>query len=288
MSITSSPAVDRRRLRTELRAARQEAELTQDAVSAEMDWSLSKIIRIETGASSISTNDLRALLRLYNIKDPGRTKELLEIAKSARQRSWWSKYRANLGAGFFKYLEYENAASAILGYETILIPGLLQTEPYATRVISQYRQRYTSKTVKTRVEIRMARQKLLLDRPTPPQLSFVIDEAAIRRVMGDEVVGRDQIKQLISMARRPNVTIQVLPFSAGLHRGMADAFSILEFPDKADSDLLYIETAHDVVFSEEEAEEIGVYRELSGHLRKIAFSPDETIAFLDAMAKETA
>jgi transcriptional regulator with XRE-family HTH domain len=288
MSISPSPVVDRRRLRTELRTARQEAGLTQDAVAAEMDWSLSKIIRIETGAVSISTNDLKALLRLYHVNNPNRIKELLAAARAARQRSWWSKYRGSLGPVFFKYLEYETAASDIREYESALIPGLLQTEQYATKVIRQYRENYTPKVVETRVEIRMMRQKLLLDQPEPPQLSVVLDEAVVRRVMGDKDVRKAQIEHLANMANRSNVTIQMLPFGVGLHRGMADTFSILEFRDQSDNDVLYFESAHDVMFSRDEADEVSIYRELFEHLRKVSSSPNQTLAFLGAMAKEIA
>src|SRR6516164_2320550 len=92
-SPSPSPVVHRRRLRAELKKARQASGLTQDQVASEMDWSLSKIIRIENGANTISTNDLKMLLILYGIHDQGRTDELVEVAKASRQSSWWSKYR---------------------------------------------------------------------------------------------------------------------------------------------------------------------------------------------------
>jgi transcriptional regulator with XRE-family HTH domain len=99
-----SPVVPRRRLRTELKRARQQAGLTQEAVAAEMDWSLSKIIRIETGAVGISTNDLTALLRLYRIDSAERANQLVALARAARQQSWWSKYRGSVSPAYFQYL----------------------------------------------------------------------------------------------------------------------------------------------------------------------------------------
>ena len=103
----TSPAVPRRRLRTELKRARQQAGLTQEAVAAEMDWSLSKIIRIETGSVGVSTNDLAALLRLYEVDSAERTEDLVALARAARRQSWWSKYRRSVSPAYFQYLEYE-------------------------------------------------------------------------------------------------------------------------------------------------------------------------------------
>ena len=164
MITSPSPLVQRRRLRAELKRARLEAGLTQDSVAEEMDWSLSKIIRIETGSVGISTNDLTALLRLYNVDDSQRVAELIALGKAARQQSWYSKYRGLVPPSYFQYIEYETSASAIRTYETLVIPGLLQTEDYATKIMRLYRTRPESDVVKARVEIRMKRQQLLLER----------------------------------------------------------------------------------------------------------------------------
>ena len=123
MDIVTSPAVPRRRLRVELRRARQEAGLTQEAVAAKMDWSLSKIIRIETGSVGISTNDLTALLRLYQIDSVERIDELIELARATRQRSWWSKYRGSVSPAYFQYLEYEADASVYVNMRPCSYPG---------------------------------------------------------------------------------------------------------------------------------------------------------------------
>ena len=126
MNPSSSPLVQRRRLRAELRQARQNADLTQDAVAEKMDWSLSKVIRIETGAVGISTNDLQALLRIYGIKDAGKVRELVALGREARRQTWWTN-RQSMPAAYFQYIEYETAASVIRSYETMIVPGLLQT-----------------------------------------------------------------------------------------------------------------------------------------------------------------
>lgn len=274
-----SPAVERRRLRAELRRARQEAGLTQETVAAEMDWSLSKLIRIETGSVGISTNDLKALLRLYRVADAKRTRELVALAPASRNRSWWGKYRKTIPPTYFQYLEYEETASAIRHYESLIIPGLLQTQPYATTVIRQYRANFTERTIKDRVDIRMTRQRLL-DQPNGPDLFFVLDEAVISRLMGDEILRLGQIRRLIDLAVRPNVSIDLLPFSAGVHRGIAENFVILEFSSSADSDVLYFESARDSLFSHGESEEISIYRELFAELKQICLGPEGSLSYL--------
>jgi len=290
---SASPAVPRRRLRAELKRARQQADLTQEAVAAEMDWSLSKIIRIETGSVGISTNDLAALLRLYKVDSAERADELVALARAARQQSWWSKYRSSVSPTHFQYLEYEADASVIRQYEALLIPGLLQTEEYASAAISQYRGHHpgrsrqpaglSPKMIRTRVELRMARQQLL-QRPDPPFLFFVLDEAVIQRTIGDEKLGGAQIARLVTLAKRPHVTIQVVPFSVGMYVGMAENYTIFSFPDVDDHDVLYFESAQDSIFSDDESGETIVYRQMYEELSQTALSAEDSLTYLRNVA----
>ena len=286
MTDSSSPLLERRRLRDELRQARQDAGLRQEVVAEKMDWSMSKIIRIETGAVGISTNDLTALLRLYKVKDPQRVKDLVERAKATRKQTWWSKYRTILSPAYFQYIEYETSASIIRSFENITVPGLLQTEEYANSITRHYRLNVTAKNVQTLVEVRMRRQKLLLGRANPPLLFFALDEAVIRRLSGDESLRKAQLEKLISMASRPEVTIEIIPFAVGLYQGMYDTFNILEFPGPAE-DIIHFESARGSIFSHDSAEEVAVYRELFEAVRKISLGPKGTLDYLMKAADET-
>lgn len=282
---SSSPLVQRRRLRAELKRARVEAGLTQENVAEEMDWSLSKIIRIETGFVGVSRNDLIALLRLYRVDDAERTAHIIALGKAARQQSWYSEYRDQVPPVYFQYIEYETSASVIRTYESLVIPGLLQTEEYATKIVQLYRIRLEPTMVTARAEIRMKRQRFLMEREDPPQLFFVIDEAAIQRLLGDEQTRRNQLDHLISTARMPGVKIEIVPFSVGLHSGMDENFTLLEFGDPNDDDILYFESAREAIFSrQDDAEEISLYRELFQHVRNISLGPEETIEyFIDTL-----
>jgi transcriptional regulator with XRE-family HTH domain len=280
VTVGSSPLVERRRLRAELKQARLETGLTQEAVAEQMDWSLSKLIRIETGAVSISTNDLTALLRLYNVKDTNRVRALVAQGKEARKKTWWNKYRAVLPPTYYQYIEYETSASIIRSYESFVVSGLLQSEEYATALTTRNRLDLDYKTVNALVEVRMKRQELLLNRPNPPLLFFVMDEAVIRRLIGAEDVGKAQLEKLIRMADRPEITIEVVPFSTGLHRGIIENFNILEFVGTDDDDVLYFEGARHSSFSRDEADEIAIYRELFEEMRNLSLGPKGTRDYL--------
>src|SRR5580704_7099732 len=135
-SETTSPVVQRRRLRTELRRARLDAGLTQEQVATAMDWSLSKLIRIENGTVGISMNDLKAILAHYKITDDRRSAELIALSRGARERSWWNSYR-DVAPRLIQLIEYEAAAFIARNFQPLIVPGLLQTEEYARTSIRQ-------------------------------------------------------------------------------------------------------------------------------------------------------
>src|ERR1700742_4013413 len=120
-SANPSPVVQRRRLRTEVRRARLDADLPQEQVAAAMDWSLSKLIRIENGTVGISMNDLKAILAHYKITDEGHTAELIALSRAARERSWWNAYR-EISPRLVQLIEYESASFIIRNFQPMLIP----------------------------------------------------------------------------------------------------------------------------------------------------------------------
>jgi transcriptional regulator with XRE-family HTH domain len=277
-----SPLVQRRRLRGGLRRARQDAGLTQEHVATAMDWSLSKVIRIENGATGISTNDLRALLPLYQITDPAYVQDLIELARSARERSWWSTYKDAASPDFLRYVEQEASASAIRFYEHIVIHGLLQTEEYAALVIREFSdERHTGQQVDRRIELRLKRQELLT-RAHPPALSFLHDEAALRRRVGSPAVMRRQLKHLAELADRPNLTLEILPFTAGVRNGIGEAFAILDFPG-TDDPVLFLEP-HDTV-REDRSEQVANYEERFQRLRAASPGPDGSASLSRSIAR---
>lgn len=285
VSENPGPAVQRRRLRAELRRARLDSGLTQEQVATAMDWSLSKLIRIENGSVGISTNDLRAILVHYKITDQSRTAELLALARSARERSWWSTYRDSAPPRLLQLLEYEASAFIARNFQPLIIPGLLQTGEYARTSIRQLAPELPETLVDTLVEVRMKRQELLR-RQDPPRLFFVMDEAVVRRGVGGADVMRRQLQKMIDVSEMPNVTVEVVPFTAGLLPGLQSQFLIYEFPDAADDDVLYLEDANGALFSRDNPEETIRFREEFEKLRQASLKPEGSIQFLRVLHGE--
>jgi transcriptional regulator with XRE-family HTH domain len=278
-----SPAVQRRRLRTELRRARQKAGLTQDQVSTALEMSLSKIIRVEAGTVGISANDLRALLGLYHVDDPTEVDNLLTLARAGRERPWQSAYRDVVSPQLLQFIDFEAAALIIRNFQPLMIPGLLQTEEYARLMLGQLTADLSDHRIELLVEVRKRRQELL-DRDDAPMLFFILDEAAAHRLVGGRDTMRRQLIRLIEAAAMPHITVEVVPFSSGPHPGLNGPFVIHEFPDTADDDVLYQERPQAEQIWRDEPELIAHYRETFEELRRLSLGPEGTLAFLNELA----
>jgi transcriptional regulator with XRE-family HTH domain len=285
-SETTSPVVQRRRLRVDLRRARIDAGYTQEQVAAAMDWSLSKLIRIENGAVNISTNDLKAILTHYGITDGERTAEFLALSRGARERSWWSSYRDVASPRLIQLIEYEAASIVTRNFQPLLVPGLLQTEEYARNVLKGLNPQYSEEHVESLVEVRMRRQELL-GRSDTPKLFFILDQAVVEREVGGKAGMRRQLSQMIDLAGMRDLTIEVVPFGAGAHPGLLGPFQIYEFLDTADDDALWLEGPTGDLLSRDNPEEITSFREKFEQLRKISLG-EESVNFLREKVKELA
>jgi transcriptional regulator with XRE-family HTH domain len=286
MADAASPLVQRRRLRTELRRARQAKGLTQEQVAREMEWSLSKMIRIENATTGISTNDLKALLPLYDVTDDERTDHLVTLARAARARSWWSGYRDVAPPALLQLIEYESAAAAIRQFETMFIPGILQTEEYARAVIEDYYdENRASERVNALVELRTRREELLDRENAAPRFSFVLDEPVVRRAVGSPAIMSRQLRRLIEAAELGNVTVEVVPFGSGLHPGMKGPFEIVEFADDPDQKVVFLESPRGDIVSDD-PEETASYLEAFKQIRKASLDPRESVDYLRQIADE--
>jgi len=247
------PTVRKRRLRNELRKAREKSGKTQSAVADAMDWSPSKLIRIETGAVNISTNDLRALLELYELP-ADRVKTLVELARAAREVPRWNIYRDVASPAYIAFLGYESSASIIRNFEPQLVPGLLQTEEYARTVIEVV-EVDRPQHIDALVDLRAQRQEIITKQP-PTEFHFILDEAVIRRRIGGTGLMKRQLRHLLEVAQYPNVTMRVVPFAAGMYPRLRVPYVLLEFPDDEDEDVLFLENPFgDYLFRENSPEE---------------------------------
>lgn len=274
-----NPAVEGRRLRTALKEARADTGLTQEQVADALNWSLSKVVRIEAGAVKVSVTDLWGLLRLYKVTDPAREADLESMAKMARKRPWWAKYREFASDKYLEFVEFEQAASAALNFEPLWVPGLLQTRDYAHEIIRRFGRESNGKA-QGLLEFRMERQRRLFKSPEQPKLSFVLDESVVRRRVGDAQVMYTQIEHLIEMAERPAVAIQILPVTADLWFGMHTPFVIHEFPDPADPPVLYLEGARGDTVVTDDHDEVSRYHRAFKDLQRMSLSVHESVKFL--------
>jgi transcriptional regulator with XRE-family HTH domain len=235
----SGPSVQRLVLGGHLRRLRERAGFTTEQAAEAIRASHSKISRMEHGRVSFKERDIADLLTLYGVASLTERQGLLALAREANTPGWWAGYSDILPHWLEPYFGLEAAASFIRTYELQFVPGLLQTDEYARAVI-RLGNAGSEDEVTRRTEARINR-RLLLDREDPPRMWAVIDEAALRRPIGDSAVMREQIRHLIKMADHPAVTLQVLPFTAGGHRALGGPFTILRFAEPDLRDVVYIE-----------------------------------------------
>lgn len=275
------PEVIRRKVRSILRQERERLGLTQKAAADRMLWSLSKLIRIETGAAHVSPADVRVLLREYGV-DEARATEVVEFAKASRRRDQWDQYQDVLSVAARNLFANEGAAELIEKYEPSWIPGMFQTEAYARALLPAYGM--SPETAGRRVEARLARQELL-DAEACPEFSVIIDEAAVSRIVGSNEVMRGQFARLKALAERGNITLQLMPFSKGAHEGMGSGFTVLQFKDLDLPDLVYLESVDGESIVREDQDEVAKYTDRFAMLRERASPPEEFADELDRIGR---
>jgi len=276
-----TPDTQRRRLRDALRRARVASGLTQGAVARELYWSLSKVIRIETGAVPVVPTDVQAMARLYKLSDD-QLEQLIAFSKGAR-RQVWGDYKDVHSVAVLDFFGNESAARTIYAYDSTFVIGLLQTSDYARAIFKALG--YSEIDVDRRLEVRLQRQQLL-DSEDPPQVSFVLDEAAVSRNVGGHETMLQQLEHIQRMAERPNVSIQLLPFEAGAHRNMGYSISILLFDDVGLPDILYLESQVKVSSAEDDPSLVRRYFSDFADLQERATPPERLNTEIDRIARE--
>ncbi|OIJ89701.1 helix-turn-helix domain-containing protein [Streptomyces colonosanans] len=226
-------------LGSHLRRLRETRGITREAAGYSIRASESKISRMELGRVSFKTRDVEDLLTLYGITDEAERTSLLSLVKEANVAGWWHSYSDVLPSWFPTYVGLEGAAHLIRSYEVQFVHGLLQTEAYAHAVVSRG-MKGAAADIDRRVALRLERQKCLVSE-NATEFHVVLDEAALRRPYGDRAVMRGQLQHLIDVSERPNVRLQIMPFSFGGHSGESGSFTILSFSESDLSDVVYLE-----------------------------------------------
>ncbi|TDB71848.1 helix-turn-helix transcriptional regulator [Micromonospora sp. KC721] len=280
--MTVSPTVRRRRIARELRQLRERSGMTLDVAARQLDMSKSNLSRIENAQIGIKPRDVRAALALYQVTGAD-AEVLIEIARGAQQRGWWQNYSDVLPEWFEFYVGLEAEAARLRTYEAEAVPGLLQTEAYAREV---YRRTAGEEGLERKVAARLRRQEVL-HRDDPVELSVVLNEAVLCRRVGGPTVMAEQLTHMAHLSQSPNVTIQVLPFSVGGHPAMSTPYVILNFADAADASVVYLDNLT-AGLALEEAAHVRGYSLVHEELRRLALSPADSTARLEAASRHFA
>lgn len=277
----SNPTVLRRQLGAELRRLRELSGRTVANAAEAVGFSESKLSRIETAHSTIRNTDLDRLLALYDSSEAERTR-LLALAGQSRQRAWWEAYGDSLPNAYEAFIGFESEATAIFNFECQVVPGLLQTAEYAYAV-TQIDHKEEPDLVNQRVSVRMARQAVLTREP-PPRLWVILDESILRRQIGGQDLMRRQLLRVVEAAELAMITVQVLPFEVGVHRGLTGSFTVLEFAGSAEQPLVYCEGMTGGVIRSK-PEELRQYWMSFEALKTAALSEADSIAFITGVAR---
>ena len=282
-SSPTGPTVLRIGLGGALRRRREAAGVSRERAGEAIRASPAKISRLELGRVGFKERDVADLLTAYGVHDAAERVEFLDLARQANTPGWWHRYSDLLPAWFETYLGLEQAASVIRNYEIQFVPGLLQTRDYARAVTLLGHSDPVE--VERRVELRMQRQELLTG-PNPPTLWAVIDEAALRRSLLGPAQIHEQLTHLIEMNERPNISLQVAPFSYGGHAAAGGPFAILRFAEPDLPDIVYLEQLTSALYLDKRAD-VEHYAAVMDRLCAQVEPPDRTADILTAIRAES-
>jgi transcriptional regulator with XRE-family HTH domain len=241
--VSESPAVARRLLRLALRKVRESQGVTQSQVAEALEWSLSKVNRIESGDVTVSNTDLRALLGFLGVTDSTTIERLTDNARVSRRRGWWdeAQYREHLSPATLQLLQFESEATAVRSFQPTFIPGLLQTKEYAEGVFDFWSGTLTEAARETRVAVRLRRRAQVLDRADPPLYYLIIEQSVVTRKVGGPAVSAEQLRKVLAVSEMQQAIIRILPLEHSI-MSMLGSFTIFDLGDEENA-VLYREGA---------------------------------------------
>ncbi|HEY6501607.1 MAG TPA: helix-turn-helix transcriptional regulator [Streptosporangiaceae bacterium] len=289
---TTGSTVPRRQLGRYLRDLRNRQHMTVKVAAEELEWSETKIWRIETGQTSLRSHDVDLMCRIYSAP-ADLTEALKALAKETKARGWWHAYGDVIPENFDIYLGLEEAAASLAWYEPELVPGLLQTEGYARAIISADKAATDAEEIDRRVQLRIERQALIRRSTAPLALRVVLNESILKRPVGGREVMAGQLDALADVAALPNVSLRVVPFTAGLHHGlMTGPFVILRFPANGDGSaseppIVYVDGYTGDLYLDKSAE-VERYAQAFGAIWDAALNETTSTTLIRASVKDMA
>lgn len=277
------PTVRRRRLATVLVKLREEAGKSPEDAAERIGCHRSKISRVENARLGISLGEVRDLLRFYGVDDPEYAEEVVNLARRSNERGWTKQLGLRIPS-YVDYIDYEETADYIRSFEPMAVSGLLQTADYARALLKATPTMLPNEHITELVKVRIRRQEIL-NRDAPPRLCVIQGEAALRTQVGGRAVMAAQLKHLEEVSERPNIDLQVLPFSAGAHAGVLGAFVLFGFPTPAFSDIVCLEHRRGTLYMET-PEDTSAYTLTFDSLRSTALSPAESLDMISRVRQE--
>jgi transcriptional regulator with XRE-family HTH domain len=263
---------------------RQAKKLTAAQVAKALNWSESKVSRIEGGKSPLSDKDAKLLLAEYGVDDPEEVRQFVGLTRQSRQNGWWHSYGDALPEWFKPYLGFESDAASILAIQNELVPGLLQTERYAQAVIRAMEPELSVDEVEARASARIQRQEILTS-ARPPRVWVILNEAVVRRIVGSPKVMQEQLLSLADRAETlPNVTVQVLPFDVGAHQSMGYSFLVLSFEDIPGS-IVYSEGPTSATYLDKDSD-LRRHEDIFQRMVAASERPEKSIDMIRTIAEE--
>jgi transcriptional regulator with XRE-family HTH domain len=275
-TVADSPTMRMRQLGMELQRLRLAAGKSQQDAAAYIDVTDTAVSKFENGARTVKIAYVKLLCQLYDV-DAAHTAFLERLARESGQRGWWADFGNTVPHWFADFLGMETVAAEVWTYESEPFPGLLQTEEYINAVAS------TRSDAERFTRLRATRQERLVGE-NPLILKVVLNEAVLRRVVGSPDVMRKQIRHVIDTAQLPNVTVQVLPFSAGFHPAMTGSFTVLRFPEIPMMNTVYVEIMDAAIYVEKPPD-VNRYAASFERLTELALDEAGTISFLEEMER---
>jgi transcriptional regulator with XRE-family HTH domain len=279
-----APTVLRMVLGRRLQDLRERAGLGYEEAAATLDVTHATIRRMEKAEVSLKIVYVERLLQTYGVDEPAEVDAFLALAREANQPGWWHRFRDVLPDWFSAYVSLEGEAALIRCYEPHYVPGLLQTPGYARAVLAAGQPSAAPNELDRQVDLRIARQDLLT-RADAPRLWVVMDETVFRRTPADAEVMRAQIDRLIEATAQPNITLQVMPFAAGLHPAMYGPFHLFRFRFRELPDIVYTESLTGAAYIDDR-NDVSTYLEVFDRMSAQAPPAPATEALLERYRKE--
>lgn len=279
------PTVRRRVLGTNLRRLREQHNLFLEHAAEHLSCNPSKISRIESGRSPLRPIDLKALLDLYGVEDSAVREGWLSLARESRKQRWWRVLEDRLPQDFLDLIGLEEDTSYCRGFQPGVVDALFQTPDYAAAVIGGGSPGPLDEAEETKLQVRLERQKALTRTENPISVWMILGEGALRQQCGGPEVLRRQLHHLLDLARLTNVTLQVLPFSAGAYRGGPFPFKVYRFPEPSSMEVVLLENHVSHTYLEDPGD-VSFYADVFNYLRATAHGELESQSLLSRIARE--